>query len=231
MLARVRRALDESGNGGATIAVGYGWYTSGSNAVSEATRSELYRQVTDRLARTDCGVNALFADSWTGSENDATNPWEWLGIARLADGALKPSGEAFAATAGPYLGFGSQPAPRETIHACGKSDPDRDADGVADPADDFPLDAERRDGTPPEVSIAGPDGGRRVRQRARFKLGATDSSGITGLECRLDDGAFSSCGESYVTSRLKTGRHTLRVQVADSEGNLALAKRRWRTRR
>jgi hypothetical protein len=231
MTSRVRAALAETGNPSATLRIGFGWNTRASGSVSESRRAELFDEVASSIARTNCGVSAVFADSWTMSEENQSSPWDWLGIADPATGALRPSGRAYADVAASFLGHGSQAPPRETVRACGSEDPDQDGDGMPDPDDDYPLDPDRGDGTGPEVRITGPAGGKRKGRRASFRLEINDASQIAISACKLDGREWEGCTDSYRTGRLRRGKHTLRVDAIDVHNNRAGATKTWRTRK
>lgn len=226
VVATVRAALDATLNSGATIKVGIGWSTQGPSSISESARAALFAESADRLARSDCGIDAVIADSWTMKESDPNSPWDWLGIAEPALGTLRPSGEAFGAVASRYLGFGGKAA-RSTVHSCGLPAPDRDHDGKADEHDDFPTDPDRFDGTAPVVTIKGP--GRRSNP-ALFNLNAVDEFGIESLECRTDRQPWNACGKSFRTKPLKRGRHTFEARALDSAGNVGRERVRWKAK-
>jgi hypothetical protein len=229
LIARIRTALNQTGNPGASITVGVGWFTSGAGSITESERATRLASVTDRLSRSNCGVEALFPHAWVMAPSTPASPWDSLGIASFADGSLKPTGVAYRNAAAPYLGWGQ--APRDTVHGCGSGDPDADADGVADPLDDFPLDPDRSDGAPPELAIIGPSGGRRVGRRASFELDVSDASEIGAIACRFDSDPWQTCASSYRTARLKRGEHVLRLDAIDEHGNRGTVSKRWRVRR
>ncbi|MEJ7820102.1 MAG: hypothetical protein WKF44_07340 [Rubrobacteraceae bacterium] len=226
VVASMRSALNDTGNPTATIKAGIGWNTQGPSSVTETMRADLLAASADRLARSDCGVDAVIADSWTMAEQDQASAWDWLGIAERSDGALRPSGEAFGAVASSFLGYGEVPA-RSTVHACGLAAPDRDGDGTLDESDDFPIDPERFDGESPVITSSL----NKSRSRVTVKFSATDQSALSNFECRLDNKAWTPCSSTLAIKRPRPGRHVLRIAVADEWGNRSEVSKRWKTSR
>jgi hypothetical protein len=60
---------------------------------------------------------------------------------------------------------------------------------------------------------------------ASFGFVGSDSGGgnVSGFECALDAGAFSSCATGKSYSSLSDGIHTFKVRATDTAGNLGLA--------
>ena len=65
VIAELRIGLDDSGNPNAPIRISFGAPVGGPDAVSEAARADLFRQFASRAARSDCGIDAIYAHAWT----------------------------------------------------------------------------------------------------------------------------------------------------------------------
>jgi hypothetical protein len=217
LAASARHALSQSGNPNASLQIGVGWYTHGSGAISESARAGLLSSTASRLARSNCDIDGVFADAWTMSESSTSNPWDWLGIADYADGALKASGAAYSQTAGTFLGLEPGEAQRRIIHTCGSSDPDRDGDGVIDPQDDAPLDPKRSKVGPQTRIEAGPSGATRSAH-PHFVFSASDPGST--FQCRLGSTHWKRCGRHKTYRHVANGRHTLTVRAVSPNGKL-----------
>jgi len=89
-----RAALRAAGLGEVPLYVTeYGWVTSppgSSHFKPEAQRAVDLPAVADVLARSDCGVRAIYPYTWTTPERDPANEEDWYGIVH-PDGRLSPS--------------------------------------------------------------------------------------------------------------------------------------------
>jgi hypothetical protein len=153
MVRALRLALERLGDGSVPIHLTeVGWPTSGrgSNIVlSEADRAVALEATTEALARSDCGVTAVTAYTWTTPEQHPEDIEDWYGI-RHPDGSPSPSGDAFARVVAHWDAAPVTEASRfQLCHppdADGDGTPDwadrdDDNDGVPDSEDAFPLDA------------------------------------------------------------------------------------------
>jgi hypothetical protein len=228
LIARVRQALDDTGNASAPIYLGFGAPTNGPGAITEGERAQLFRQVASRMPREDCGVGGIFAHAWTTPELSLANEWNWFGLADPQTAELRQTGRAYGDVAGQFLGFDGTAAPTSPITVCGGPAPDQDGDGTPDAADDFPLDATKTDGTPPSVSITAPT----VKRRGTtFRFRATDASSLAGFRCRVDTKAQKACTSPLKLRKIAPGSHLLTVQATDKAGNIGVSSRTWRARR
>ncbi len=116
LVRHMRLALDHTGNSAAPIYLGFGASTRGLTAMSDSDRAQLFRDVVRRMARPGSGVGGLFANAWTTPQQDASNPWDWFGIADPTTAALNETGVAYRNVAGRFLGYGPGPAPRAVVH-------------------------------------------------------------------------------------------------------------------
>jgi hypothetical protein len=140
LVAEVRATLDQTGNPAAELHLGFGAPTKGKNAITEAARAALYRDVSSWAVRSDCGVEGVLAHTWSTPEQDPGNAAHWYGIARPADGTLSPTGVAYRDTAASFLGLSGAASATAAVHTCGRPPPDRDGDGFPDEVEDHPLD-------------------------------------------------------------------------------------------
>ena len=219
---RLRTALDGSGNPQASITVEVGWSTGGPGAISEAQRAELYAQVASRLPRSDCGVDGMLANAWASMAQDTGNLWDWLGIAELSDGSLKPSAAAYRDTLASFTGRVAAKPPSQGLHPCGAASPDRDRDGVLDPADPAPLDPTSRSPTataPQTPVIATAPAALTASSQATITF---SGAGASGYLCQIDTDITRTCDAGALTlSGLADGRHTLAVRSVDALGLLS----------
>src|SRR5215208_7674936 len=54
----------------------------------------------------------------------------------------------------------------------------------------------------------------------QFSFHGTDSSGVTGFQCRINGGSFLPCSSPHRIENLEVGTHTFEVQAIDSSGNI-----------
>lgn len=74
----------------------------------------------------------------------------------------------------------------------------------------------RRDVTPPQTTIDGPE---RTKDRSPvFALEANESE--VSFECSLDGAAWAPCGRRFVSPLLSLGTHRLRARATDASGNV-----------
>ena len=100
---------------------------------------------------------------------------------------------------------GSSPAPLATGEATAPADPD----WAVGPA---------IDSVPPQTTITKSPKRTSERTTARFRF-QSNEPGST-FECKLDKGAFGSCGPSKKYKRLTAKRHRFRVRAIDAGGNV-----------
>jgi hypothetical protein len=217
VVAGVRSDLDSTGNRRAPINLGFGWYVGGTGSMSDAERADFYRAVATRLPRSDCGVGGLLARSWATPQSQ-NRPSDWYGMVDPQTFQLGETARAYRDVARMYEGYGVD-APRAVVHTCFRQAPDTDRDGVADAAEDYPLDpaqATAEETPPPAPEIS----------RAPTKLdnsGGADfdysSPGATRYWCKLDGRPFENCkrsGRSF--TGLGPGQHRFTVRALDSLG-------------
>ena len=84
------------------------------------------------------------------------------------------------------------------------------------------------DNTLPAVSITAGPSGSVGSSSATFSFSASDTtSGLSSVECKLDEGAFEPCSTSKSYAGLSNGKHTFSVRAADSAGNVTIVSRSW----
>jgi hypothetical protein len=78
------------------------------------------------------------------------------------------------------------------------------------------------DATPPQTEIDPPlPPSPSTSRSATFTFHGSDGeTGISGFQCRLDDGSFASCASPQQYSGLSDGSHTFRVRAVDGVGNV-----------
>jgi hypothetical protein len=216
--ADVRSALEATGNSQAKLYVGFGVSTHGEGGVPEPQRASLMSEIANTLPRSDCGVDGAFAFAWATRSEDPANPFDWHGIAALADATLMPTGEALRTVVRSFTGYGEVAPPRVASHGCFRQALDRDADGAPDPVDSHPLDPAQKGSAPeppsaPSFSSAPPEW-----SAVRGASLSYSAARATGYQCRLDGGAWRSCGATYSTGDLADGRHTVTVRGIDAAG-------------
>lgn len=209
--------LEDSGNLAAPIRIGFGAPTSGSGSMSESDRAAFYAELTSRVARTDCGVDGMFAHAWTTPETDSSNPWHWYGIADPNDSSLSETAAAYRDAAAKYLGY-ADGAERAAVHPCSELPADRDGDGAADPADPAPLDpgiSEPTASPPPAPRIDGTPSSPTSSTTATFSLSGERA---VSFQCSLDGRHFENCGANPSYGSLGHGTHELRARSVDELG-------------
>ena len=121
-LARQRAAVDASPLAGKPLAYNeVGWYTSGVGAqpaVSDEQRAAYLAEVTDAVARSNCGIQAFAPHTWITREQDPQNLEDWYGIADPGTGDPYASGSAYLDQALLFEGRGSEPPPTQTAAIC-----------------------------------------------------------------------------------------------------------------
>jgi len=88
-------------------------------------------------------------------------------------------------------------------------------DGI--PADSLAPGAPRILG-PAKVRLRGKKRAKRIRFTIQAEAGAT-------LRCSVDGRPFVACGSTFLTPKLKKGRHVLRVEVTDRYGNKSVGQK------
>lgn len=94
LIAKLRRRLVALGEGRVPLEITeFGWTTSGNsgNVVPELTRASYIAAFADTVARSDCGVGALFLYAWTTNQRDYGDPEDWYGV---YDGRARQSASA-----------------------------------------------------------------------------------------------------------------------------------------
>jgi hypothetical protein len=228
MVARVRTALDQTGNGDARLYMGFGAPVAGPGALTEAQRAAFFTQVADRAPRLDCGVSGITLSSWTSKQADLANPWDWYGISHLAYAAAWPSAEAYLGVARAFTGYGTQEPPRPALHPCFRDAPDADGDGAADSVDPDPLDPSNS--TPqaepppaPEFDTAPAEFSNVTRPSFSYV-----AAGAEGFQCRLDGGGWTACGAQHALSWLPDGSHAFETRGVSAAGLVGpVARHAW----
>ena len=114
-------------------------------------------------------------------------------------------------------------------------EPDCDSDGLGDESQDADIASctPAVIDVPPDTTITGGPDGKTRKKKATFTYTGTDASGVSGFQCKLDDGAFESCGASKTYTGLKKGRHTFSVRAVDTAGNVdpTPATRTWKVKK
>jgi hypothetical protein len=217
VIPKVRAALEDTGNGGAPIYVGFGAPTRGTGSLTESARADFYAQVASRLARSDCGVDGAFPMAWMSAQLNPTNPWDWFGIADPVTASLSATGQAYRDTAGLMRGY--QPgAPRAVVHSCFEQAPDRDGDGTPDAAESYPLDPSRsqaEESAPAAPAIDGPA----AWTSSRLAAFTYSAPGATSYWCELDGQELEVCpmgGRAY--SNMLVGEHEFTVRALSPQG-------------
>lgn len=222
---RMRAALDETGNSNARMKIGIGAPTVGSGSLDEQARAAFIAAAASRLPRSDCGVDEVVLYSWTSAQSDPANPWDWYGVADLADGAPFATAEAFVAAARQFTGYGEAEPPRAALHPCVRPPLDRDRDGTPDAADPAPLDpavSEPLASAPPAPRF---DQSPATWSREASPTLAFSASGADSFQCRLDAQPWQACSGQRQLGPLADGPHTFRVRAVDSLGLVGEASR------
>ena len=227
-VARVRAALDETGNASARLYMGFGAPVLGANSLTETQRVNFFTQLADRAPRLDCGVSGITLSSWTSRQADAANRWDWYGVAHLAYAAAWPSAEAYLGVARAYTGYGTQGPALAALHPCFRDALDTDGDGAADAVDPDPLDPAQSTPTaaPPSAPAFGTAPGEFSNvTRPGFSYSA---AGGETFQCRLDGESWSSCPASQSLPWLPDGPHELEVRAVSGFGLVGpTASHRW----
>ena len=100
-----------------------------------------------------------------------------------------------------------------------------DAAGNTDPTEaarSWTVDTEA-----PDTTIESGPAGTVSSNRADFELGSAEAGST--FECKLDDGAWESCGSPRTLTGLANGEHTFRARATDAAGNTdpSPASRTW----
>lgn len=218
LVARVRQALEASGNPNARLRIGFGAPTSGPNALTEAQRAAFVRDATSRLPRLDCGVDEAVLVSWTSAQADPANASDWFGVAALADASTTTTAQAFVDVARSFQGYGTTTPPRTALHPCVREPLDRDGDGTPDAADPAPLDPSRS-----EPISHPPPAPRFDSAPAAFSPATSPTlvysapSAVT-FHCKLDSAAWEPCSGTRKLSGLADGPHRFSVRAVDGIG-------------
>lgn len=223
----VRRGLDDSGSPAAPMRISFGAPVRGPQAITESARAELFDRFASRAARSDCGIDGIFAHAWTTPESDPSNSYEWFGIADKLTAEPSATAIAYSAAAAAYTGRGEDAGEPGAVLVCDGRPPDRDGDGTPDPADPAPLDPQISTPTasPPPAPTIGQIPSPTSSRSVTVSLGAT---GATSFQCKLDSGRFASCGSNPTFTGLAHGPHELRVRAVDALGLVgAEAARSW----
>ncbi|MGH2954886.1 MAG: hypothetical protein ACRDK9_12905 [Solirubrobacterales bacterium] len=251
LIADVRAALDETGNEDAEVHLAFGAPTGGTGALTEAERAALFAEVADWAPRSDCGIEGLLAYSWTSDQQLLDSIWHWFGIADPAAGTLTDTAVAYRDTAASFTGLSADPAPRATVHTCGRPAPDRDGDGVPDAEEDYPLDpaiypeptpdpTPEPDPAPAPASVpqhpaqpgAGADAAapvielqrtprRRSAQRRPRLRFSLSDQSPASAEYRLDRGGWRAARSPLRLARQRPGKHRLELRAGDQWGNVS----------
>src|SRR5204862_2642174 len=105
VLAAYRQALDAVGLGRKPMSLNeVGWPTQGAGAIPEERRARYFRELTNSITTTGCGLDSLAPFAWTTPQSNPLDPNSWYGIASPTTARLYPSGRAFVATARAHEG-------------------------------------------------------------------------------------------------------------------------------
>jgi len=218
LVAKVRFALEDSGNPDARLRIGFGAPTSGPGAMSEGARAEFVEEAASRLPRLDCGVDEAVLYAWSSAQSDPGNAWDWYGVSDLADGTPSATAVAFAETARAVTGYGGDVPERGALHPCMREPLDRDGDGTPDSVDPAPLDPDVSTPEalpPPAPSI---DEGPQSFSGDRSAEISFSAPGATEFNCRLDGQPWAPCSSSWRGSGLADGVHVFDVRAIDALG-------------
>ncbi|MEX2195995.1 MAG: hypothetical protein WD844_11980 [Thermoleophilaceae bacterium] len=102
MIVELRNTLDRLGEARAGIPVTeVGWHTVGDGPgrrISDGQRAGYLAALTERLARSDCGVWTFMPHTWSTKEQNTLSGGEWYGLWSPADATPNASGRAYEAT-------------------------------------------------------------------------------------------------------------------------------------
>ena len=114
----LRSTLDELGAGAAGLPITeIGWHTRGSGhgtRVSDATRASYLAALTERFARSDCGVWTFMPHTWATLEQNAVRGGDWFGLWGRDDAQPNETGRAYRDTLERIGG------PRPDVALCGR---------------------------------------------------------------------------------------------------------------
>jgi hypothetical protein len=117
-----RAALDAQGQTGVPMEVTeLGWQRQGHTELTldEAQRASSMAAVTDILARSDCGIDAVEPYTWETAERNPDDGEDWYGMWSPSQGLL-PTGQAYASAVARYSDATSRAAARSSqlLHIC-----------------------------------------------------------------------------------------------------------------
>lgn len=225
VVARVRGALDETGNSEARLRIGFGAPTDGPGSITESERAAFVAAAASRLPRLDCGVDEAVLFAWSSAQSNGAEAWDWFGVADIAGGGPFASATAFAEAARSATGYGETSPERATLHPCMREPLDRDGDGAPDPADPAPLDPALS-----EPTAQAPGAPQLTTKPASFSQSSSaafaySTVGATAYHCRVDDGGWEPCDATRQVSGLADGPHSFSVRAVDSLGLIGLPTR------
>jgi hypothetical protein len=95
-----------------------GWPSRGTPSYPEEERAERYRLAATELPRTNCNLLGMTAFEWVAREQNPDVWWDWMGMARPANGDLYPSGQSYGSAVRLMRGELSSEPPREPLAVC-----------------------------------------------------------------------------------------------------------------
>jgi hypothetical protein len=96
-----------------------GWPTAGPvNVLDDATRATNLSSLTDRLARSDCGILSISPHTWITNERDPGNAEDWYGLFH-PDGTPSATEAAYSLTARALEGLIAPSGPTDALPLCG----------------------------------------------------------------------------------------------------------------
>lgn len=195
----------------------FGWARQGvASPLSESERAAAYTELTGSLARSDCGLEAVAAHTWTGPESDPLRPDHWYGIAAPLTGELYPSGQAYVEQVALFEGSGSTPPPAETLNVCGQpssSAPEPVAPPPAEPAASPAGETPEAQATSGAIELVR-KAPRRVRGR-RVTVRYRAPAGVP-VEFRIDRRRWRKASSPLRVRGLDAGRHVLVLRATPS---------------
>ena len=122
-LAYQRRAVRQAGLGEKPLSFNEsGWYTSGElgpvEPVPEDVRAAYVGEVTEAVARSNCGLASFAPHTWITLETDPASIEDWYGIADPESGEPYPTAQAYFDQVLLYEGRGSEPPPTAVERIC-----------------------------------------------------------------------------------------------------------------
>jgi hypothetical protein len=217
-IAKVRSALDETGNPAAKLYVGFGAPTSGAGSMSETDRAAFVREAADAMPRIDCMVDRAVLYGWTSAQTNPVSYWDWFGVVDPTTARPTTTAVDYQAVAASYGGYEQAPADPAALHPCDEPAPDRDGDGVDDAVDPAPLDAT----IPSDAPVGSLDLTLRrapkhaTRRRVAWFRYAAD--GASSYQCKFDSRPFRACGPSIVLRKVHDGRHRIAIRAVGASG-------------